>query len=171
MVVLSGIKVLSNIIDLIDPEKQLSVNGVDITISSIFKYKSRLEIDFDNSRRKNPKLERLAFSFTDDDNEFNSYWDLEPGVYMVGYQQKITVPMDCVGLMLPRSTFMAGGVLLATALWDSGYSGYGRGQMVVNNPFGVRIYNHARIGQIIFIKTEEVQSKGYNGIYQNEGKR
>lgn len=171
MVVQSAKRVIEFIEDFVDKKKQESVNGVDITVHKVFKFKSKLVIDFDNSRRKNPELEELAFTEEDGKDPMNSYWDLEPGAYMVGYGQKITIPKDCVGIILPRSTLMAGGTFLASALWDSGYSGYGRGQFMVNNPHGIRIYNKARIGQIIFLKTNEVQEKGYNGTYQNEGKR
>jgi len=65
---------------------------------------------------------------------------------------------------------MAGGVYLASALWDSGYSGYGRGLFLVTNPHGIRMYNKARIGQIIFLKTAKAAAAGYNGKYQNEKK-
>lgn len=171
MVVLSASRVLDCVDDLINEGKQISVNGIDITVHKVFKYKSRLVIDFDNSRRKNPELEEIPFTHEDTSNTMNSYWDLEKGTYMVSYGQKISIPMDAVGLILPRSTLMAGGTLLASALWDSGYSGYGRGQFMVNNPHGIRLYNGARIGQIILIKTEQTQETGYNGTYQNEQKR
>ncbi|MFX0100932.1 MAG: deoxyuridine 5'-triphosphate nucleotidohydrolase [Candidatus Hodarchaeota archaeon] len=171
MVIVSADKVLKQLEDIISEEKQLSINGVDITAHNIFTYKSKLVIDFDNSRRKNPKLEEIPFTHEDEEDPFNSYWDLDHGPYMVGYGQKITIPMDCVGVILPRSTLMAGGVYLASALWDSGYSGYGRGLFLVTNPHGIRLYNKARIGQIILIKTEETQDKGYNGTYQNEKKK
>ena len=163
-------RVLENVEDLVDAEKQKSVNGVDVTVNKVFQFTSQLVIDFDNSRRKNPDVEEIPFTSVDDNDEFNSYWDLPPGSYMAGYGQKITIPMDCVGVILPRSTLMAGGVYLASALWDSGYSGYGRGLFLVTNPHGIRMYNKARIGQIIFLKTAKVAAAGYNGKYQNEKK-
>jgi dUTP pyrophosphatase len=169
--IVSPEKVLNQLEDIIDAKKQLSVNGVDITAHALFKYKSKLVIDFDNSRRENPELEEVPFTHEDKKDPFNSYWDLSHGSYMVGYGQKITIPMDCVGVILPRSTLMAGGVYLASALWDSGYSGYGRGLFLVTNPHGIRLYNHARVGQIILMKTEETQEQGYSGTYQNEKKK
>ncbi|MHA1846137.1 MAG: deoxyuridine 5'-triphosphate nucleotidohydrolase [Promethearchaeota archaeon] len=168
---LSSSKVIQNIEDVIDKEKQKSINGVDITVHKIFTFETKLIIDFDNSRRRNPQLKEVPFSFEDEDDPMNSYWELEKGAYMVSYGQKITIPLNCVGLILPRSTLMAGGVLLTSALWDGGYSGYGRGQLIVNNPHGVKLFNNARIGQIIFLEAENFQDKGYSGIYQNEGKR
>jgi len=163
-------RVLENVEDLVDASKQKSVNGVDVTVNKLFQFTSQLVIDFDNSRRKNPDVEEIPFTFVDENDEFNSCWDLAAGSYMAGYGQKITIPMDCVGVILPRSTLMAGGVYLASALWDSGYSGYGRGLFLVTNPHGIRMYNKARIGQIIFLKTAKVAAAGYNGKYQNENK-
>jgi deoxycytidine triphosphate deaminase len=164
-------RVLNSIVDFIDAAKQKSVNGVDITVNKVFTFASKLVIDFDNSRRVNPDLEEVPFSEEDPDDEFNSCWDLPPGAYMVGYGQKVSIPLDCVGVILPRSTLMAGGAFLASALWDSGYSGYGRGLLMVTNPHGIRLYNKARIGQIVFLKNEEAVEAGYNGTYQNEQKK
>jgi dUTP pyrophosphatase len=171
MTVQTAEDVLKCVEDLVDAAKQQAVNGVDITVNKVFKFASKLVIDFDNSRRKNPDLSELPFTSTDDKDPFSSYWDLEHGSYMVGYGQKVNVPLDCVAVILPRSTLMAGGVYLASALWDSGYSGYGRGLFLVTNPHGIRLYNKARIGQIIFLKTAKKAEKGYSGTYQNEKKR
>ncbi|NMC06250.1 MAG: hypothetical protein GYA24_13625 [Candidatus Lokiarchaeota archaeon] len=171
MTVQTSDDVLKCVEDLVDAAKQKAVNGVDITVNKVFKFTSKLVIDFDNSRRKNPELIEVPLTFTDEQDPFNSYWDLEAGPYMVGYGQKVNVPLDCVGVILPRSTLMAGGVYLASALWDSGYSGYGRGLFLVTNPHGIRLYNKARIGQIILLKTAKKLATGYAGTYQNEKKR
>nr|MDO8111445.1 deoxyuridine 5'-triphosphate nucleotidohydrolase [Candidatus Sigynarchaeota archaeon] len=170
MTIQTAERVIESIEDLVDAAKQKSVNGVDITVNKVFKFASKLVIDFDNSRRKNPDLVDVPFTSVDQKDEFNSYWDLDAGSYMVGYGQKVTIPMDCVGLVLPRSTLMSGGVYLASALWDSGYAGYGRGLFLVTNPHGIRLYNKARVGQIIFLKTAKKLATGYNGKYQNEKK-
>lgn len=170
MVVQAPSRVRECIEDFVDEAKQVSVNGVDITAHKFFRFSSRLVIDFDNSRRENPALEEVPFTFADGEDPRNSYWDLDPGSYMVAYGQKVSVPLDCVGIILPRSTLMAGGVYLASALWDAGYSGYGRGLFLVTNPHGARIYNMARVGQIIFLSSDRVD-KGYSGTYQDEGKR
>ncbi len=171
MTVQTSEDVLSCVEDLVDAAKQKAVNGVDITVNKVFKFASKLVVDFDNSKRKNPDLVEVPFTATDENDPFNSYWDLDHGSYMVGYGQKVTVPLDCVGEILPRSTLMAGGVYLASALWDSGYSGYGRGLFLVTNPHGIRLYNKARVGQIILLKTAKKLAAGYSGTYQNEKKR
>src|SRR5512137_1939667 len=108
MTVQNSDDVLKCVEDLVDTAKQQAVNGVDITVNKVFKFTSKLVIDFDNSRRKNPDLADVPFTSVDQKDEFNSYWDLEPGSYMVGYGQKVTIPLDCVGVILPRSTLMAG---------------------------------------------------------------
>ncbi|MBN2150615.1 MAG: deoxyuridine 5'-triphosphate nucleotidohydrolase [Candidatus Lokiarchaeota archaeon] len=171
MTVQNSDDVLKCVEDLVDAAKQKAVNGVDITVNKVFRFASKLVIDFDNSKRKNPELTEVPFTAADEKDPFNSYWDLGPGSYMVAYGQKVTIPLDCVGVILPRSTLMAGGVYLASALWDSGYSGYGRGLFLATNPHGIRLYNKARIGQIILLKTAKKLAKGYDGTYQNEKKR
>ena len=58
MGIVSASEVLACVRDFVDKVKQEAVNGVDITVNSVFTYGTRLVIDFDNSRRQNPDLVR-----------------------------------------------------------------------------------------------------------------
>ncbi len=148
------------IADAIDFKKQAQVNGFDLSVKEIFTLKGEGAIDFDNSKRVLPEYEPLAK--TDDE-----YWELQPGAYVVRYNEIVSVPLNAVGIIQPRSTLLRMGGTMIGAWWDSGYSGRGQGLLVVNHP--IKVYQNARVAQIVFLMSKEI-SEGYDGTYQNEKK-
>ena len=157
---LSGEKVQEQIMDLIDEDIQKQPNGVDLTVGAIFKYLEVGQIDFDNSERRLPELSQI--------NPDNEWYVLQPGPYLVRYNETVSIPLGCVGILFPRSTLMREGCIIYSALWDAGYNGRGVGLLVVYNPFGIRIKRNARIGQITLVKAEKGEDT-YAGVYKNEG--
>ncbi len=156
---MAGNKIISFISDFIDQSKQVQPNGVDLTVGKIMAFANTGQIDFDNSERHLPDYMDLEPQ--------NNWYELKQGAYLVRYNEVVEIPSGFVGLLLPRSSLMRSGAIIFSALWDSGYKGRGVGMLVVHNPYGIRIKQNARIGQITFVKSEEV-SKTYTGIYQNE---
>ncbi|MEA2071822.1 MAG: deoxyuridine 5'-triphosphate nucleotidohydrolase [Asgard group archaeon] len=151
----------SEVIDeAINFSKQSQINGFDLTIKEIAKIQGKGVIDFDNSKRFIPEHKPLSFTA-------DNYWDLEEGSYIIRYNEIVSVPKTAVGIIQPRSSLLRMGGTIIGAWWDSGYSGRGQGLLVVTHP--LRIFQNARIAQIVFIKTHKV-TKGYEGQYQNEGK-
>jgi dUTP pyrophosphatase len=57
--------------------------------------------------------------------------------------------------------------MVETAVWDPGYRGRSSSLLVVHNPDGIRLKKDARVAQLIFFRTGEVE-EGYSGIYQDE---
>lgn len=143
----------------IDFDTQMQIAGFDLTVKEIYIFKSSGIIDFDNSSRVLPEHIIL-----EPDEE---KWDLQPGGYLVRYNETIKVPENAVGVLLPRSSLMRCGATIHSALWDPGYQGKGVGLLIVTNP--ITIHKNARIAQIIFIKLESQARKTYSGAYQNEG--
>ncbi len=160
MTVIKGEKAKKYVYGFVDLNLQEQVNGVDLTVGEIYQFCEEGILDFDNSRRKIPRTELLRPE--------DEWYSLKPGVYLVRYRESVEIPLDCVALVLPRSSLLRMGATLHTALYDSGYKGRGVGLLVVFNPFGVKLSKNARIGQIIFIKSEKVE-KGYEGEYLGEG--
>ncbi len=156
---LSGDKIIEFISDYIDKSKQVQPNGVDLTVQKIFTFNTYGLIDFDNSERKLPDYSEVPLD--------GEWYILKQGAYLVRYNEIVEVPHGHVGILLPRSTLMRSGAIIFSALWDAGYKGRGTGMLVVHNPFGIRIKQNARIGQITFIQAERAKQT-YNGIYQNE---
>ncbi|MBR9681181.1 MAG: deoxyuridine 5'-triphosphate nucleotidohydrolase [Candidatus Altiarchaeota archaeon] len=138
-------------------EEQIQPAGVDLTVDAIWEMDSSGELDFSNKSRKIPKGREL---------DFESPIHLNPGGYLVRYGEKISIPKDCVGMVLPRSSLMRMGATLVSALWDPGYTGRGKGLLIITNPHGIDLHPNARIGQMTFFRGD---AKGtYEGSYQNE---
>ncbi|MHA2408056.1 MAG: deoxyuridine 5'-triphosphate nucleotidohydrolase [Candidatus Ranarchaeia archaeon] len=154
---------LRAISNLVDPQVQTQVHGVDLTVKDILAFSGEGTIDFSNENRVLPetKLLKLNKSFSP------PAWVLPPGGYLVRYNEIVTVPANACGLILPRSTLMRIGGTLHTALWDSGYSGQGVGLLIVSNPKGIRIERNARIGQFVLLSSSP-SKVNYKGKYQNE---
>ena len=86
---------------------------------------------------------------------------------MLIYNEVVRMPLDVVAIARSRSTLLRNGASMETAVWDPGYHGRSSSMLVVHNPYGIRLKKNARVAQLIFFKTEEVE-KGYAGVYQKE---
>jgi len=144
----------------IDFSKQAQVNGFDLSVKEVFKFRGEGAIDFDNSRRVLPDYEPVPLTGED-------YWSLPAGSYVIRYNEIVSVPLDALGIIQPRSTLLRMGGTMVGAWWDAGYSGRGQGLLILTRP--VKLYKNARVAQIVFLKTKRVQ-QGYQGTYQNEAK-
>lgn len=144
--------------NLVDRDTQVCGHGVDLTAERVEALEGPGRLDFDNSTRVIPEGREL---------EFEEEVTLEPGAYRVTYGETVAVPMDRVGVILPRSSLMRSGAVLYSALWDAGYEGRGQGLLQVMNPYGVTLARSARIGQLFFLEAETIE-EGYDGRYQGE---
>jgi dUTP pyrophosphatase len=68
----------------------------------------------------------------------------------------------------PRSTLNRIGVTIHTAVWDAGYEGRSTSLLSVLNTEGVRIQQHSRVLQLVFVGVTNPPASGYSGIYQRE---
>ncbi|MBY9001062.1 MAG: deoxyuridine 5'-triphosphate nucleotidohydrolase [Candidatus Heimdallarchaeota archaeon] len=144
--------------DFIDSDLQTQIAGFDLTIQDIMKLSDGGIIDFDNSNRKIPDHEVIE--------PIENKWKLKPGGYLVKYNEIVVVPLDAVGIVLPRSSLMRSGGTLCSAVWDPGYKGRGIGLLITFAE--ITFHKSARIAQIMFIKTQKETEEGYSGKYQNE---
>jgi dUTP pyrophosphatase len=144
--------------DYIDLETQAQIAGFDLTVKEIMQLEDGGVLDFDNSQRLIPKHQILEKN--------DDVWILKPGGYLVKYNEIVEVPIDAVGIVLPRSSLMRCGATIFSAVWDPGYKGRGVGLMVTYAE--IKVHQNTRIAQLMFIKTTEKTKKGYSGEYQNE---
>jgi len=163
MSVLLGEDVARNniVTNMIDPAKQIQPVGIDLTVSKIESYRSRGTIDFDNSNRELPRLNEPGQI----DNQF---WILNPGAYLITFNEVISVPATTMGIARPRSSLIRMGATVETSVWDPGYTGRSQSMLVVHNPNGIKIYQNARLVQIVFMTLTIKSESLYSGIYQTE---
>lgn len=150
----------------IDIEKQLTENGFDLTVEHIFRFKGKGQVDFSNKERILPETEEI--SPEKGDGEEFGWWNLEKGIYKFRTNEIIKLPLNLVAIAFPRTTLLRSGVSTLNGVWDSGFEGKSEGLLMVENEYGIRIKENARIIQIIFMESTG-SSKDYRGIYKNLG--
>lgn len=142
------------------PEEAVQPNGVDLSIDKILKISGTPRIG--NEEYYKGEREEVSLSSDDDGN----YYSISHrNAYVVVYGEKISIPEDHIGVVLPRSRVMRCGGTIVSALWDSGYEGRGEGGLDVSHP--VKIDEEARIAQMVFAKSENIDGV-YKGSHQAE---
>ncbi|MGC9515369.1 deoxyuridine 5'-triphosphate nucleotidohydrolase [Methanocrinis sp.] len=147
--------------EMIDPEVQVQICGVDLSLRSVERFVTPGAIDYDNKERQVSKTEEMLF----DDAGWVS---LETGCYLVTFNETVSIPKALTALARPRSSLLRSGATVETALWDPGYQGRSQSLLVVFNPLGLRLKKNARLIQLAFYRLSAMAEKGYDGAYQNE---
>lgn len=142
--------------DLIDKNKQAQASGVDLTVGKIFSLRGTGCLDFTNEKRKLPEYEEIM--------PLNDKWLLDPGPYNIAINETIILPKNIAAIVFPRSSSLVCGLEVHSALWDPGYEG--RGFLYINVSRQVEIHKNARIGQMIFMKTDGYAQ--YEGVFKGE---
>lgn len=150
---------LENVTDL---SEQIQTNGFDITIRDIGKYENSGIIALRNDQRVISGITNLSF-------DAEGFIELEPGSYLVTYNEIVNLPKNIMALGRPRSSLLRCGVSLHHAVWDAGYSGRSQSLLVVYNTNGFKLQRNSRITQLIFFYLNNY-TDGYQGTYQNENK-
>lgn len=144
----------------IDLATQLQPSGFDITLHHIEAYEGAGAADYSNRERVIAETSPL-----EPDQE--GWYSLPQGAYKVVYNETVKMPLDVAAIARTRSTLLRNGAALGTAVWDPGYHGVSSSLLTVHNPHGLRLKRDARVAQLIFFHTGEVE-RGYRGVYQNE---
>jgi dUTP pyrophosphatase len=162
--ILTGAQAQSMVESAIDPQVQTQMCGMELTLQKIEEFRSQGAIAYDNSERKLPATQELKFG--------EAGWiDLQPGSYLITFNEVVNIPRDVAALARPRSSLLRCGASLETALWDPGYRGRSQSLLVVHNPSGIRLKKNARLLQLVFMRLDHQAEKVYSGIYQEENIR
>ena len=147
--------------DFLSLEVQLQPNGFDMTVRDVSRLTNPGAVGKENSDRVLSKPEVIAF-------KTDGWLRLEPGAYLVNFNELVNLPLDVMALGRPRSSLLRSGVAIHTAVWDAGYHGRSQALMVVYHPDGYQIERNARIMQLVFFRMETPSSLGYQGRFQSE---
>jgi dUTP pyrophosphatase len=150
-------RLVSNYLDL---DKQLQPSGFDLSMESVEEFLGGGAVDFSNKERVIAETKTLEF-------DKDGWVHLAKGVYKVIYNEVVKMPLNVAAIARTRSTLLRNGAEVGTAVWDPGYEGRSSSMFSVHNPNGLRLKKDARIAQLIFFETGDVD-KGYSGIYQKE---
>ena len=144
-----------------DLEEQLQPNGFDLTLQEVRELNSGGYMGKGPNRRLLSSNNILAFD--------NQGWvQLNPGSYLITFNEICHLPLDLMALGKPRSSLLRSGVTINTAVWDAGYKGRSQSLLTVLNPNGFGVQQNARLLQLIFIRLEHTTVRGYQGNFINE---
>ena len=144
----------------IDLDKQLQPSGFDLSLESVEEFLGGGAVDFSNKERVIAETKTIE---PDSDGWIN----LEKGVYKVVYNEVVKMPLNIAAIARTRSTLLRNGGEVGTAVWDPGYEGRSSSMLTIHNPHGLRLKKNARVAQLIFFETGDVE-RGYSGVYQKE---
>ncbi|MFH0738558.1 MAG: deoxyuridine 5'-triphosphate nucleotidohydrolase [Candidatus Omnitrophota bacterium] len=153
---------VSNFIDL---ETQLTPGGFDLTVAEVFSFGSSGALDFSNKERSLPKVTEVKPKKANKKDKFG-WWNLKKGCYKIVTNEVVSLPNDLMAIAFSRSSLLRMGVFAQNAVWDAGFEGKSEFILVVENAFGFRLKENARVVQLVFLRTAKT-NKGYQGIYKN----
>lgn len=160
MIISGNTVIYKNIVkNILNKELQTQPCGIDFTLKKIYKWKSSGIIDYDNKLRKIADKEEILFN--------DDIVDIQVGTYLVEFNETVEIPFDIMGQLFIRSTLFRSGAILSAGVMDSGYNGSVGCLLQVVNPYGIKIYKNAKIGQFVFHQMNEKVKNPYNGKYQN----
>ena len=144
-----------------DLQAQLQPNGFDLTLQQVSEFESAGQLDLSNAERVLSTAQPLAFGGDD-------YLQLEPGPYLITFNEVVRLPLDIMALGKPRSSLLRCGVAVHNAVWDAGYHGRSQALMVVYNRSGFRVKRNARLIQLVFLRLAQRLLEGYQGAFMRE---
>lgn len=149
---------------------QIQPCGIDPTLKNILTMKSAGRIDFDNSGRKTSTSALLRFdTITRTSEEEEPSVHLQPGTYLVEFNEAVCMPLNIMGQPFVRSWLFRSGAHIHAGVMDSGYEGVIGAMLTVANEKGLRVCKDARLVQMVFHEMSEA-TEGYNGQYQGRGR-
>jgi dUTP pyrophosphatase len=146
-------------------ETQLTPNGFDLTVGSIFEFESGGAVDFSNKERVLPDVGELLPQKAGPQDKYG-WWQLKKGAYKIKTNETVKLPNSLIGIAFPRSTLLRMGAYTQTGVWDAGFQGKSEFILLVENPRGISVKQNARIVQLLFMGMDEA-ARGYEGMYQN----
>ncbi len=145
-------------------DKQLTPNGIDLTVGKIYEFDKPGALDFSNSERVVPQGKEITPKKSKEDDKYG-WWNLKKGAYKIRTNEAVNLPNDLAALCFSRTSLLRMGALTQNGVWDAGFSGKGEFILVVENPRGVKVKQNARMVQLVFLRVEETEK--YSGIYNN----
>ncbi|MCF7873480.1 MAG: deoxyuridine 5'-triphosphate nucleotidohydrolase [Candidatus Omnitrophica bacterium] len=158
---IEGKDLIENYINL---EKQLTPNGVDLTVAKLSTFLKAGSLDFSNDERIIPEGEEVVLEKKNPEDKYG-WWSLVPGSYKIKTNEIINLPNNLTALAFSRTSILRMGCFSSHGVWDAGFSGKGEFLLSVQNPAGVKIKENARIAQLVFFRVEKTTE--YKGIHKH----
>ncbi len=142
-------------------DEQLQPNGFDLTLREVSRMTSGGGMGAGPGQRELSSTEVIGF--------YSCGWlELDPGPYLITFNEVVNLPLDVMALGRPRSSLLRSGVSVHTAVWDAGYRGRSQALLTVQNPSGYRLQRDARVVQLVFFRLTAPVGQGYQGRFWGE---
>ena len=144
------------------PEVKINPNGVDLSVSEVWKFSEKSIARIHGKERTiSPEKELIK-------PKEDGFYYLKEGTYELRTANKVNIPDNAVGFCFPRSTLNRFGVIKSeTAVWDSGYSGYGTLTVRVTIE-ELQIHKNEFWFQLVIMGMKENTKQRYDGHWQGE---
>ena len=163
--ILSLIKKKKLVEGYINLETQVTPNGFDLTVESVYEFRQAGALDFSNKERIVPESKGILPKKIKPQEKFG-WWLLKKGAYKIKTNETVNLPNDLIGIAFARTSLLRMGAFTQHGVWDAGFKGRGEFVLVVENLKGIKIKQNARVAQLVFTKINET-AQGYQGIYKN----
>ena len=105
--------------NLVDDKTQVHEHCIDLTVQEVYKLSGGYEIDFSGSEHTEAKKEKIEPVKKKDDDK-HGWWDLDPGIYMFKYNEKLMLTADQRAIIQVHSFLMEGGAAHPTLIVEGG---------------------------------------------------
>jgi len=136
---------------------QFQKYGVDLTVRDVKEFLSAGQLAFSNKHRKFPDTRQLIFP--EKTSLRGEYIWLDPGAYLVTFNEVIEVPDDTIAVTRPRSSLIKMGANINTPVWGPGFNDHAQGILEIHNQAGLRLRKFARLARVIFLRMKNMEEK------------
>lgn len=100
--ILSGLEIVRRqlVRNLQQVAQQQQPCGIDLTLRQVFQWTSAATIDFDNTKRQAARTSSLPF------DRISSTITLQPGAYLIDFNETVQIPRNCMASVFPRSSML-----------------------------------------------------------------
>jgi dUTP diphosphatase len=131
--IIPGRTVLSRqiVCGILSSKHQMQPCGIDLSLKRVLGWKSAGVVDFDNVYRKTSataevpfqKLHIPAFEHASLQSQSEESLHLDPGAYLIEFNETVDTPLDAMGQLFVRSSLFRSGALVNAGVMDAGYQG------------------------------------------------
>ncbi len=148
---LKGEEIVSSAEGLISAKKQLGEFSLDLTVQSISLINLGGSLDFGGSEYEDASVSLLKPEKRTPDEPYG-WWNLEPGDYLIRYNERIKIPPKGLLIILPHERLLAAGAShapLAIENLDQNVS-----VPIHVGPAGLKIKQNARVSKVVVLSGE-----------------
>ena len=112
-----------------------------------------------------PKDKKSAFEFRTHSSPF---WLLSGQFCLARSVETLSIPIDCLGIIYPKSTIARCGIIQPSTVLENGWRGEVTFELYNPTPFPVRLYPNEGFAQVVFYQAKCVPTSTYSGNYQDQ---